>query len=127
MDLAEQIVYDNRDILVKMNKDQLIEGQNTLGGKIKPSYTSTDYAVMKSKMNNLAGFSTPDLLLTGEFYRGMEAIVESGEWFITSDDEKTPFLTDKYEDIFGLTEQSENSVKPLFTELLVRKHATIFS
>jgi len=57
----------------------------------------------------------------------MEAIVESGEWFITSDDEKTPFLTDKYEDIFGLTEQSENSVKPLFTELLVRKHATIFS
>lgn len=126
-EVAEIIAYKHRNLLVQLNKDQLIAGLTSLGTKIQPEYSNARYAERKSSRNPLPGYGTPDLLDEGEFYRGMDAIVEGDDWFITSDDEKTPFLVAKYDDIFGLTESSLNSIKELFTNLLIKSHEDFVS
>ena len=92
-----QSIESNDDDIVQLNRDQMLAGKYKTGKKIKPKYSSR-YAQRK-------GFSTPNLKLKGDFQRDMFLTVDENNdsIIITSDDEKTPHLVNRYTtDVFGI-------------------------
>lgn len=100
------IIEDHSDVLTDLNKDQLKRGTDSIGEKIHPMYGSIIYSIEKNNKNPLAGFGTPDLNLTGAFYRGFYLLLNGMSFKIDSNDSKTGSLKDKYGDIFGLSDSS---------------------
>lgn len=88
--------------LADENRKQLYAGFDKNGKKITPKYRRYKYAAAKYEMNPLPGLGTPDLKVTGAFYRGITVEYESGILHTESTDKKGPMLEQKYEDIFGL-------------------------
>lgn len=104
------IIEDHEDIITGYNKNQLTHGLRRDKTKIEPIYGSLIYALEKNKQNPLAGIYTPDLNLTGAFYRGFFLSIKGFAFEISSDDEKTNELLSKYGPmIFGLSEDSINN------------------
>lgn len=83
------------------NRKQLFEGQAKTG-EITKKYKNNKYARVKNEMNPLPGLGTPDLKVTGAFYRGIRVEVSGETLNIKSTDSKGPDLEAKYKDIFGL-------------------------
>lgn len=101
------IIEDHEDIITGYNKDQLKHGYTFNSEKVNPLYGSLFYALEKNKQNPLAGYGTPDLFLTGAFYRGFFISITGKSFIISSSDKKTESLVDKYGmDIFGLSSGS---------------------
>ena len=102
-EVAQNTIKENEDSLIVINKQQLTEGINKYGEKIKPKYKSQSYAEMKNRMNNSPGLGTPDLYLTGAFYKSfyIKRIIK-GSFEVDSLDDKTFDLEAKYSGIFGL-------------------------
>ena len=103
------------------NKDQLRGGINNKGESILPRYKSQKYADFKQSLNEFPGNGVPDLFLTGEFYRLIDAEVGKDVIDIISKDDKGPELENKYPDIFGLgknfkNEYLQHSLKPTVQE-----------
>lgn len=95
-------LVETKDDFEKANKQQLRSGKTNTGEKIKPKYRSNKYARVKAEMNPLPGAGVPDLFLTGEFYRQIDAEVGKDVIDVISKDEKGPELEEKYSNIFGL-------------------------
>jgi len=103
-------IDETGNVIALLNKEQLMDGNEKTGYQISPSYRTHKYARAKQSMNTRPPYGIPDLRLTGEFYRGFEVKTFVDRFEISSTDEKTNDLIDKYgEDIFGLNE--ENKVK----------------
>ena len=125
---ADEIIMSNGEIAVSLNRQQMIDGENSKDNEITPSYFSSDYAAFKNRKNSRAGLGTPDLRNTGRFQDLMKFVKKGNKYFVTSIDQKTGMLTVKYgADIFGLqpiNSQSfrnkndkdfiEKKLKPLF-------------
>lgn len=90
------------DELADQNKKQLFEGYDKTGEKIKRKYRSNKYARVKNEMNPLPGLGTPDLKVTGSFYRGIRVDYSGGTLRTKSTDEKGDDLEAKYDNIYGL-------------------------
>lgn len=109
---AETVILNNGDLAVRLNQNQMVDGETSLDKEITPSYFSSSYAAFKSKLNSRAGFGTPDLRVTGAFQHGMRMIKKSKKYFITSSDGKTPELTKKYTiNVFGLNKTNSNTFR----------------
>lgn len=120
--LAHKTIEECSDDIIRENQEQMYMGQNAEGGKIG-YYHSEEYAELKHSMNPLPAFRIPDLHLTGAFYSGMKLVfIGSNQFTLTSGDEKTPELEEKYGGyIFGIGEKSteylsEEIVTPKFAE-----------
>lgn len=102
-------IIENENSAVEMNRDQLLNGRDSLGEKLK-EYVDDQYAELKQRMNPLPGYGTPDLKLTGDFHRGFYldiSSIDDGNFELGSTDEKTQELVDKYnESIFGLDKEN---------------------
>lgn len=109
---AVSIIADNKEDIVQFNRDQLMDGENKEGKKLK-KYKSNSYAARKNKMNPSPGFGNPDLYLTGNFQEAMKLNIQSSRTYdITSTDSKTPDLKKKYgADIFGLQPDSRKEIQ----------------
>ena len=84
------------------NRDDLEVGLLATSNPIIPEY-SPAYAKKK-------GFTTPDLYVTGSFYRGIFARVNGAMIEFNSIDEKAKILEAKYgKFIYGLTQDSKSS------------------
>jgi len=110
--LPDQIpvfVYQTRFEIVRYNtEEQLAKGIRSDGQNIAPSYRDREYAEGKFEANSLPGFGTPDLKLTGSFYKGFYVAVDTEIYEIDSRDSKTDKLLKKYgENIFGLTQPNK--------------------
>ena len=102
-----QIMKEDEQAVVELNRQQLLHGFKS-DGDLVGEYRSPAYALMKERMNPLAGLGLVDLRLTGDFFRGFQLAIDSTEYAIFSTDWKTNKLMDKYsEDIFGLTRDSQ--------------------
>lgn len=78
-----------------INKMQMLESKRSDEATITPRY-SPNYAKRK-------GFSNPNLKLKGDFQADMFFQTDGREFFITSSDDKMPWLVDRYsEKIFGI-------------------------
>lgn len=106
-DEVPKIIEESKEKIEAFNQMQLYSGLDSKGNKIR-SYRNKSYAYKKSTINPKPGLGTPDLKLTGKFYRGMKVIVTSSTFEVDSVDGKTSDLIEKYgEGIFGLTEESK--------------------
>lgn len=98
------IIEDHEDIITGYNKDQLIHGQDRNGDPLE-FYKNLHYAIYKNQRNPKAGLGTPDLNLTGAFYRGFFLSINGFAFSIDSSNSKSDALQEKYgEMIFGLSQ-----------------------
>ena len=101
--IVRDIVVADGDIIVELQKDQMMRGKDATGEDIAPSYRSDAYAEMKQRMNSQPDHGTPDLRLTGDFYNAF--YFDTDTLMVTSSDPKTPMLVEKY---------SNNGKSPFF-------------
>lgn len=103
---TSQIMKDNEQDVVELNRQQLLEGVNRENDGVG-EYRSPSYALMKERMNPRAGFGNVDLKLSGSFYDNFHLAIDSTEYAIFSTDWKTNKLMGKYGvEIFGLSPES---------------------
>lgn len=97
-------IESTADEYIALNQGQLKRGLDKDGDEITPGYKLIEYAIRKHEQNAAPGFGVPDLFLTGAFYRAFTIRVGFTSIFVTSLDDKTPKLSQKYGPaIFGLT------------------------
>ena len=100
-----------QNMIVELQKEQLLQGKDSTGNDIEPQYRNAYYSAMKQGMNSLPVYRTPDLKLTGAFYRAI--YFDTGKMNLTSSDSKTASLKEKYgEGILGLNEDSLEKLRP---------------
>ena len=116
--LKEKAVRAESKSIIQFNTDQLRHGLTAFNTPLLPKY-SKDWAVYKSSLSSyIAPVGIADLFLTGNFHKGFYLIVDNGEYFINSTDEKKNDLQQKYNGIFGLNRDSQNALKPIVTAKL---------
>lgn len=106
--LLEDIVRDKEDVIVSAIADNQLYGRGITGSGQK-IMDYAPYAPRTIRAKKKKGQPTTRVTLrdTGEFHRSMFLVVDSEGFYITSDDSKTKFLTDKYGDkIFRLTDKN---------------------
>lgn len=101
--VSSEAMDAKKEFVADAQREQLKQGISSVGGTLR-KYRSAAYARKKNQMNPLPGLGNPDLKLTGAFYRGITASVNSGKIILKSTDEKSQSLEAKYgEDlIFGI-------------------------
>ena len=105
-------VVENREEILDLNIAQLEVGKDSLG-ELLERYALETYAEFKQAIGSQAPFGIPDLKLEGDFHSGWILVVDGKEIRITSTDDKTGDLAHKYgQDIFGLMEDSLNTIRP---------------
>ena len=114
----ESIVDDN-EALLDLNRRQLKEEHKTAKGKpVSPQY-SRSYAAFK-------GFKTPNLFLTGEFQRAFTIEAKGKAFNISSSDDKTEKLTDKYgTDIFGISKEDQQDAQAITIKELAKVYKKV--
>lgn len=98
---AERLEIVRSQPLINLKVQELTRGENDKGGRIG-YYRNPNYRLFKQQVNPLAS-GTVDLILTGQFTRGL--FVESignGLFQFDSSDDKAPELFQKYDDIRGI-------------------------
>lgn len=120
-ELLRKAIFEQRDLISNLNAEQMKEGKTSKNKNIRPKYSDA-YLKQKNKGSySLNG--TPDLFLTGSFQEEITTFVEGDEYFMTSFDEKTGYLTEKYADIFGLTKKNVAIVRKIVTERVLELYA----
>ena len=105
-------VVENREEILDLNISQLEVGKDSLG-ELLERYVLDSYAEFKQAIGSQAPFGIADLILEGDFTEGFFLIVDGKKIQITSTDDKTGDLAHKYgQDIFGLTEDSMDTIRP---------------
>ena len=118
--LKEEAVFQNRDKLSDLNKEQLHQGLTNKGTPITPLYRKKWYAEFKASLSSYeAPNYVPDLYLNGDFYNGIDVEVSENDYNIFSRDEKSDDLTIKYKDIFGLSEKNIEIARQFVTKTFV--------
>lgn len=120
------IIRENEQEIVDLNKDQLESGKDADNNDIFPPYTRTTIAIKRAKGDI---FNRVTLLDTGAFYNGFKIKIygEGKPFNIFSTDSKSSDLQDKYgSSIFGLIKPNEeylnlNIIKPEI-EKFIKKH-----
>lgn len=140
-DFIEGVVYNERETILELNKDQLLLGRNTDGEPLAPDYLSDPffsnpeaakaYAERKYRLETLhqqrithvldfpnKEKNTPNLIIRGDFQDQMYITgFTATEYIIGSKYEGTPDIETKYHDkVFGLSPQ----VKRYFYEDYIR-------
>lgn len=116
--LKFKVALDNENFISDKNRDQLLTGKDNEGRNIQPKYRSDTYADVKQTVNSQPDFGVPDLKATGDFHKGIITAFSGDSYMVTSTDSKTPELSVKYLDIFGLNEKSLEVVQPKLTDQL---------
>lgn len=116
---------ETKEAIPELTRDRLITGKLTDGGRIIPLYSSPIYAINKERQNSLAGFLTPDLKLTGEFYASIQTKINTKTFVTFSDDSKAPKLETKYTPlIYGLSDEAKAKYAKIVQPILFAKIKT---
>lgn len=124
-------VNDNRDVILSLNKDQMLLGRNAEGKEFTPSYLNDDYfrtpesamryaemkyrleAEHKTRISNPTlypskGKDTPNLIVTGLFQDGMFIETDKDSFTIDSNYIESAEIEQKYGGlVFGLSPESK--------------------
>lgn len=110
--MLEDIVRDKEDVIVSAIADAQLyrRGINGRGEKIM-SYAPYAASTIKKKKKKGQPTTRVTLRDTGAFHESMYVVFDSEGFYITSDDEKTKYLTKKYgKEIFRLTDENFNRI-----------------
>lgn len=124
--VVTEVMVDNKDVLLSLQKDQFLAGQNSKGSDLSPSYLEDDYFTSPQKAQNYArwkeshaerhnslisvpglfpakNWMVPNLIVTGVFYSGLFINIGQTEFELGSSARMTPGITSKFgADTFGL-------------------------
>jgi hypothetical protein len=118
--MKEESVFQNREKIAELNKEQLHQGLTNKGTSITPFYKRRWYAEFKTLLPSYeAPNNVPDLYLNGDFYNGIDVEISDNEYSIYSKDEKSDDLSSKYKDIFGLNEKNIETARQFVTKTFV--------
>lgn len=146
----DSVVEKRKDVLLSLNKDQMLLGRNASGDLFKPGYMNDPYfdspaqakayAAMKERLlpshnariENPTIYpakpsDTPNLIVTGPFQNAMFILVNPGNFTIGSTYVDAPDIERKYNnDVFGLAPGSamffyEAYIRPALERLLKEK------
>jgi hypothetical protein len=118
--MKEEAVFQNRDKIAELNKEQLHQGLTSKGTSITPFYRKRWYAQFKASLPSYeAPNNVPDLYLNGDFYNGIDVEIADNEYSVYSKDEKADDLSSKYRDILGLTEKNIETARTIVTKTFV--------
>ena len=105
------VLNENSDELEQAQRDQMAEGKNANGNNIG-RLKDRAYALRKKATGGKARLGIADLRNKGNFYKGITAKANKSVLTITSTDEKTDLLINKYtEQIFGYNNQTFGIVR----------------
>lgn len=114
---AKKIVIDNKDILVEMNRQQMIDGQTNEGKDITPTHiqdpffktpeSAKAYVRFKQKLPGIPKSSikkpeTPNLFINGFFHNSLHAVDVSSGIKIQSNIILADKITRKFKNILGV-------------------------
>lgn len=100
---AHKIIMSNSEMAVRLNQNQLLDGEMPDDSEILPDYLSESYAVFKNRKNPRPTFGTPDLNLTGKNYNSIRLVHIKGlVYSLENIDPKSKLLISKYGDYMGL-------------------------
>lgn len=117
--LVDECMSELRPLVIDLNLFQLEQGLNADGKKFR-RYKNKGYAAKKNAMNSMPGFGTPDLKLTGDFWKAFKADLKGGVMDIYSTDPKAGWLEDgtpkmkAFAKIYGLTKENMNILRTEF-------------
>jgi hypothetical protein len=100
--IYQEIIKEETETILNLNRDQLLKGKTSKGQKIKPKYKNKAYAKKKKGLNTKPGLGTPDLKLSGAFHASFTLKNKSGTFVYGAKAAHSKFLIPKYDDIFGL-------------------------
>lgn len=106
--LLEDIIKSKEDVIVSAIADNQLYRRGITGKGIKimsyAPYKPTTIQIKKRKGQPTTRVTLRD---TGAFHESMFVVFDSEGFYVTSSDEKTPLLIEKYgEDIFRLTDKN---------------------
>lgn len=106
-DLLEKAVYEKEDVIVRAIQNQLyMRGINGRGEKIASYAPYAPYTIQYKKFHGQP-HTRVTLRDTGDFHSRMYVVYEPDGFYVTSYDEKTSLLVDKYgPEIFRLTDDN---------------------
>lgn len=137
---------DNKDVLLSLQKDQFLAGQNSKGSDLSPSYLEDDYFKSPQKAQNYArwkeshaerynslisvpglfppkNWMIPNLIVTGVFYDGLFINIGKKEFEVSSSARMTSGITSKFgADTFGLNLVSRTYFWNNYLLLVLRKY-----
>ena len=100
---ADKIIMKNADFAIRLNQNQLLDGEMPNDKPIEPSYLGNSYAAFKNKKNPRPTLGTPDLNLTGGNYNGIRLVKKSVlTYSLENINSKAPSLIKKYGNYMGL-------------------------
>ena len=118
--MFDQIIKEQEQEILQLNKDQLLEGKNIKNQKIKPKYKSQAYAKRKARQNSKPGNGTPDLYLSGGLHNS-EYLKKKGSAFVP--EFNTPyskFVLARYDDVAGWNNEAEKQRNEIISKELIQ-------
>jgi hypothetical protein len=118
----DTLMLDHEQDYIEMQRKQMYEGQNSLGGNMN-SYKWDSYAEYKQGKNSLPPYGARDNYLEGNFYKGISIDQISAYVFeVVSVDEKNDIIEKQSGgDIWGLNKQFSDRLKPKFQESVIKR------
>ncbi len=105
---ATKAIDRTADEMAVLNREQLENGHDRQGHKLKPSYRSKVYAEEKNRMNPGPGMWNPDLILTGAFVESFTAKLSGQSIDFEATESKADDLIEKYgKDVLGLEDTQQ--------------------
>lgn len=127
---AKEIVNGSIPLLVLMNRNQMLEGKDSNGNNIRPSYLEDNYFKTKEAAQKYAewkqritpnpkrGFETPNLIINGAFHSSVKGVVMSDGIKFTTDSALGRNVILKFDTVLGIA--PENRKKIIHEVLLPR-------
>ena len=130
-EIVNQVVSDNSDVLLSLNRDQMLLGRNSDGDELGPNYLQDPYFKSREAAERYARMKyalepshvgliwnpqlfpdkskdTPNLIVTGSFQDAMFISVSGGKYNIGSTYVDASDISQKYNNkVFGLAPQSK--------------------
>lgn len=146
----DEVVEKNKDVLLSLNRDQMLLGRDAKGNELSPSYLNDPYfdnaaqaqayAAMKQRLEAkhnarienptiypAKNRTTPNLIVTGPFQDNMFIITSPGKFTIGSTYVDSGDIERKYNnEVFGIAPGSvmffyDNYLKPALMRLIYNK------
>lgn len=130
-EVVDKIVDTDKDVLLSLNRDQMLLGRNTEGNPFTPGYLNDPYFNNKKQAEAYANMkyrlesehnarienptlypdkdkNTPNLIVTGPFQDNMFILAEGKSFLIGSTYPESDDIEQKYKDlVFGISPESK--------------------
>ena len=106
------VITDNPQMILSRNKYQLTnQGVDSKNRPLAP-YRSPSYAIRKKNNGAIPPLGTPNYKETGAFQEAMGLEVQGDIIRFFSMDSKAPLLEERSPELYGLTDESKDEVRP---------------